>query len=269
MAPFSMRCQTCGEFIYKGKKFNARKENTEEFYLTIRILRFYIRCPKCASEITFKTDPQNTDYQAEHGATRNYEPWKEEREQDLKRKREREQEESLNPLKALENKTLDSKKELEVFEALDEIRALNDRNYRLDPETVMHLLRRDGEENEEEVEESFDKEQQAFLQQQPKEDDETAAFIKGLFNRKNEPKLSQNEPKFSQNEPKFSQNQEDASDTKGKISIGEPSKPIEACSHGLLASSTTAGFTIPGIVVKKRRSAQSDKSLQWGAVKDN
>ena len=24
MAPFSMRCNTCGEYIYKGKKFNAR-----------------------------------------------------------------------------------------------------------------------------------------------------------------------------------------------------------------------------------------------------
>ena len=34
MAPFSMQCSTCGEFIYKGKKFNARKENAEgEDYL--------------------------------------------------------------------------------------------------------------------------------------------------------------------------------------------------------------------------------------------
>lgn len=26
MAPFTMRCLTCGEYVYKGKKFNARKE---------------------------------------------------------------------------------------------------------------------------------------------------------------------------------------------------------------------------------------------------
>lgn len=29
MTPFSMRCDTCGEFIYKGKKYNARKEKVK------------------------------------------------------------------------------------------------------------------------------------------------------------------------------------------------------------------------------------------------
>lgn len=44
MAPFNMRCVTCGEYIYKGKKFNARKEDVEnEDYLGIRIYRFYIK----------------------------------------------------------------------------------------------------------------------------------------------------------------------------------------------------------------------------------
>jgi hypothetical protein len=44
MAPFSMRCESCGEYIYKGKKFNARKETVEgERYLSIQIFRFYIR----------------------------------------------------------------------------------------------------------------------------------------------------------------------------------------------------------------------------------
>lgn len=39
-----MRCTTCGEYIYKGKKFNARKEDVEnETYLGIRIYRFYIK----------------------------------------------------------------------------------------------------------------------------------------------------------------------------------------------------------------------------------
>lgn len=38
------RCKTCGEYIYKGKKFNARKEDVEgEDYLGIRIYRFYIK----------------------------------------------------------------------------------------------------------------------------------------------------------------------------------------------------------------------------------
>ena len=41
--------------MYKGRKFNARKETAiGETYLGIQIYRFYIRCPKCLSEITFK-----------------------------------------------------------------------------------------------------------------------------------------------------------------------------------------------------------------------
>jgi Saf4/Yju2 protein len=30
----------------------------------------------CSAEITFKTDPKNTDYSAEHGASRNFERWR-------------------------------------------------------------------------------------------------------------------------------------------------------------------------------------------------
>ena len=30
--------------IYKGRKFNARKETTDEKYYSISIIRFYIRC---------------------------------------------------------------------------------------------------------------------------------------------------------------------------------------------------------------------------------
>lgn len=38
MTPFSMRCNTCGEFIYKRKKFNARKEIVRgEEYLGIKV----------------------------------------------------------------------------------------------------------------------------------------------------------------------------------------------------------------------------------------
>ncbi|EGG09645.1 uncharacterized protein MELLADRAFT_30833, partial [Melampsora larici-populina 98AG31] len=79
MAPFSMQCKSCTEFIYKGKKFNARKEAAAgEHYFGIKIFRFYIKCPRCSNEITFKTDPKNSDYVAEHGAQRNFEPWREE-----------------------------------------------------------------------------------------------------------------------------------------------------------------------------------------------
>ncbi|TXG65835.1 hypothetical protein EZV62_007110 [Acer yangbiense] len=38
--------------------------------------RFYFKCTKCSAELTMKTDPQNSDYIVESGATRNFEPWR-------------------------------------------------------------------------------------------------------------------------------------------------------------------------------------------------
>jgi len=137
MTPFSMRCNTCGEYIYKGKKFNARKETTEETYHSIKIFRFYIRCNRCAAEITFKTDPANTDYVAEHGAQRNFEPW---RDVSGEMAAEREEEEENNPMKALENRTQDSKREMEIMDALDEIRTRNAVNERVDADIILNKL---------------------------------------------------------------------------------------------------------------------------------
>lgn len=49
------RCNTCADYIYKGRKFNAKCEVAEgENFLGLRIYRFYIRCPKCITEIMFK-----------------------------------------------------------------------------------------------------------------------------------------------------------------------------------------------------------------------
>lgn len=139
MAPFSMKCTSCGEYIYKGRKFNARKETTDEKYLTIPIYRFYIRCTRCSSEITFKTDPKNMDYTSERGAKRNFESWrdpesdalKETDEQRLDRLEREEAEEAenaeRNAMEELEQKMEDSKREMQIADALDEIRTRNAR----------------------------------------------------------------------------------------------------------------------------------------------
>ncbi|OBT64436.1 hypothetical protein VE03_05743 [Pseudogymnoascus sp. 23342-1-I1] len=131
MAPFSMKCIACGEYIYKGRKFNARKETTDEKYLAITIFRFYIRCTRCSAEITFKTDPKSLDYTCERGARRNFEPWrqghlKEETEEERLDRLEAEEAEK-DTMEELEAKTLDAKTEMAVADALDEIRTRNAR----------------------------------------------------------------------------------------------------------------------------------------------
>ena len=77
MLPMSVRCNTCGNFLYIGTKFNMRKETCKDIdYLGIKIYRFYFKCSCCHSQITMRTDPQKHDYVCEHGASRNYEGWR-------------------------------------------------------------------------------------------------------------------------------------------------------------------------------------------------
>ncbi|KAJ2830116.1 Pre-mRNA-splicing factor cwf16, partial [Coemansia erecta] len=131
VAPFAMRCSTCGQWIGKGTKFNARKETVEEEkFHTIPVFRFYIRCQRCAAEITFKTDPENDNYVAEKGAQRNFEPWREEKALNEQQQQQKEDEEENNPIKALENRTEQSRREMEIMDALDEIRMQNARGER-------------------------------------------------------------------------------------------------------------------------------------------
>ncbi|KAJ2695856.1 Pre-mRNA-splicing factor cwf16 [Coemansia sp. IMI 209128] len=141
MSPFSMRCETCGQWIGKGTKFNARKESVggEKFH-SIQIYRFYIRCQRCAAEITFKTDPENSNYEVEKGALRNFEPWREE--QALKEEKEQTKvdEEENNPIKALENRTEQSRREMDIMDALDEIRTLNAKGERVASADVMGAI---------------------------------------------------------------------------------------------------------------------------------
>ncbi|KAI9890645.1 MAG: hypothetical protein M1814_003714 [Vezdaea aestivalis] len=136
MAPFSMKCTACGEYIYKGRKFNSRKEVTEEKYYEISIIRFYIRCTRCSAEITFKTDPKNMDYTCEKGAKRNFEPWRQggdQQETDQERlDRLEAEEDEKNAMEELESKTHDAKREMAIADALDEIRTRNARIERAD-----------------------------------------------------------------------------------------------------------------------------------------
>lgn len=132
MLPFSLRCNTCGEYMYRGKKFNSKSEFVVgDDYLGIRKLRFYIKCTNCAAEITFKTDPKNSDYECESGASRNFELWRDTEQALEDEKREREEEE-IDPMKNLEHRTMDNKIEMDILDALDEMKAINQRHQRVD-----------------------------------------------------------------------------------------------------------------------------------------
>ncbi|KAK2864085.1 hypothetical protein Q7C36_003239 [Tachysurus vachellii] len=123
-------------------KFNARKETVQnELYLWLPIFRFYIKCTRCLAEITFKTDPENTDYAMEHGATQNFQAEKLLEEEEKKIQMEREEEELNNPMKVLENRTRDSKMEMEVLENLQELKDLNQRQAQVDFESMLQQYR--------------------------------------------------------------------------------------------------------------------------------
>ena len=160
MAPFTMRCLTCGNYIYKGKKFNSRKEDAVgEKYLGIQIYRFYIRCPQCLSEICFKTDPENTDYAVETGAYRTFQAERIAELEEERLREEKEEEEANNPMLALENRTKESRREMDVLDALEEIRDWNARNAHVKFEDLMerHL------ETEQEEREREEREDEALI----------------------------------------------------------------------------------------------------------
>lgn len=172
MAPCNMKCNTCGDYIAKAKKFNARKETVQgEEYLGLKIFRFYIKCPICMAEITFKTDPRNQDYELEHGATRNFQALRLAEMQAKKEIEAKEEEEKLNPMKMLENRTKASKREMKDLEDLEELRELSNRTVNLDTE---EFLKRQEEDKKKMLE---------MIREKEREEDE--ALLKEMLQEKN------------------------------------------------------------------------------------
>ena len=134
MLPFSIQCSSCSSFMYRGTKFNSKKEpmkGPEGKYLGIQRFRLYIKCTTCSRPISFLTDPKNADYEMENGGTRNYEVWHDKTKTEEEILAEKEQDEKLDPMKALENRVLDSQREMQDLENLDEIKAMNMRHLQM------------------------------------------------------------------------------------------------------------------------------------------
>ncbi|XWS35360.1 hypothetical protein CRYUN_Cryun21dG0119300 [Craigia yunnanensis] len=115
-----------------------------------------------------KTDPQNSDYIVESGATRNFEPWRAEDEEAEKDRQKRESEEMGDAMKSLENRTLDSKREMDILAALDEMKSMKSRHATVSVDAMLEALQRTGAEKEKKIEE----EDEALIKsnfQRPKE----------------------------------------------------------------------------------------------------
>uniref|UniRef100_A0A914CCL8 Splicing factor YJU2 n=1 Tax=Acrobeloides nanus TaxID=290746 RepID=A0A914CCL8_9BILA len=142
MAPYNMQCNTCSEYIYKGKKFNMRREMVEgETYLGLRLFRFYFRCPNCLAEITFTTDLENCDYRAEHGATRLFDAFKYYQEQ-AKTEEDKDAAEKTDAMKMLEKRTKMSRAEMDAMGKLEELQEVNRRNEKINAIEFLKELER-------------------------------------------------------------------------------------------------------------------------------
>ncbi|KAH9457911.1 hypothetical protein MJO28_004977 [Puccinia striiformis f. sp. tritici] len=257
MAPFSMQCLSCTEFIYKGKKFNARKEAAlGEQYFGIKIFRFYIKCPRCSNEITFKTDPKHSDYVAEHGAQRNFEPWREEEaakngagsdsEDDVERLLAVEQaeleEEQEDSMRSLEKNQIESKREMEILDKLQEIRT---RNARL--ERSVHGRGADGvlasvssrvQSGLAGAKEVFQLEQQ--LLESEEDDAETAKYFTKVNNNLL-PSIKEDDgptPSGSGNEPETIEKEDPLQSNPESITIKRKFTDVEPDIHSLLSDSS-------------------------------
>ena len=164
MLPMSIRCGTCGTYIYKGTKFNSRKEDCiGETYLGIQIFRFYFKCTRCSAEMTFKTDPQNSDYTVESGASRNFEPWRKEDEVVDKQKRKREAEEMGDAMRALENRAMDSKQDMDILAALEEMRSMKSRHAGVSVDQMLEILKHSAHQKEEKTVAELDEEDEELI----------------------------------------------------------------------------------------------------------
>ena len=123
--PMSLQCLVCNEYIYKGTKFNSKKETVEgEEYCGIKIYRFYFKCPNCKNTFTLKTDPQHNSYVCEKNAKANIDPRRAELQRRESEMKQRKEEEKDDIVKQMENQTKNALNEMKELERLDQLKRM-------------------------------------------------------------------------------------------------------------------------------------------------
>ncbi|KAF5193239.1 Yju2 splicing factor-like protein [Thalictrum thalictroides] len=106
----------------QGTKINTRKEHDPNHtYLGIKVYRFYFKCSNCKSTIIIRTDPKNSDYIVETGATRNREAaWCDE----SKRKRDDDDELMMGSMECIEMRRMKAVREIGLIDNLEELKSI-------------------------------------------------------------------------------------------------------------------------------------------------
>lgn len=131
MLPFTMRCDSCGQFLFIATKFNSRCEKIPgKTALGLNAYRFYGSCKHCKGEFMFRTDPEKSDYVLESGGTRSYEAFKDADLAEEELAKSKAEAEAADEGEKLENKIYDTAEEMRRIEELGELRSLNKREAR-------------------------------------------------------------------------------------------------------------------------------------------
>lgn len=259
MLPFTAQCNTCGNWIGRGTKFNARCERAlGEHYLGIKVLRFYIRCGGCHTEIVFKTDPKNHDYVCEAGANRQFEPWRQEQTAAALR-RLNAAETQDDPMQQLEDRTQASKKEMDALDALEEVMELNARYANLDTDAILkkHASQYDVEKEVLETKDDWEAAKVAFKKEEK--------VVKRLEDEDDDDKLTSAGPSLF-GAIKALQDKANPSSS-AAASSGAPSSstpepaaaaPDAPVSTSALASDALAAPSV-AVVIKKKKKKKKDK----------
>merc|ERR1719356_1282635 len=148
MLPMTICCTSCGEYMGRGTKFNARQEEAIGMeWMGLKRWRFYLKCSSCSQEMTFLTDPENDHYVTENGCTRNFEPWrvKEEVNKILDEKKKQIEADSI---RSLENKSSIIKQQMDLMDTIRDLQDVNKKNAFMDHDSVIDKLSKKRKRNE-------------------------------------------------------------------------------------------------------------------------